>query len=146
MTKRPHMSAGFTLIELLVVLGIVGLTLAAVVGARPRTTAVRLSVTARAIAATLQMARAQAISSSNETVFRIDTKARQFGVGRVMHALPQDMAVAITIADTERVQDSGGVRFYPDGQSSGGEIVLSLDGRKSRIGVNWLTGEPRLSP
>jgi general secretion pathway protein H len=146
MTKRLQMSAGFTLVELLVVLGIVGLTLAAVVGARPKTSAVRLAVTARAIAATLQLARAQAISSNTETRFRIDTQTRQFGVGRVMHTLPQGMAVAMTIADTERVKDSGGLRFYPDGQSSGGEILLSFDGRASRVTVNWLTGEPQLSP
>jgi general secretion pathway protein H len=48
-------------------------------------------------------------------------------------------------AESERVGDSGGMRFYPDGQSSGGEIVLALEGRASRIAVNWLTGEPRLS-
>jgi general secretion pathway protein H len=56
------------------------------------------------------------------------------------------MAVALTIAEPERAQDSGGLRFYPDGQSSGGEIILALDGHISRIAVNWLTGEARLSP
>jgi general secretion pathway protein H len=146
MTNRTHPSAGFTLVELLVVLGIVGLTLAVVVGSKPKTSAVRLAVTARAMASALQLARAQAISGSTETVFRIDTQTRQFGVGREMHALPQGITVALTIADTERAQGSAGFRFYPDGQSSGGELLLSLDGRASRIVVNWLTGEPRLSP
>ena len=52
----------------------------------------------------------------------------------------------MTIAEPERMRDVGGIRFYPDGQSSGGDIVLSLDGRSSRIIVNWLTGEARLGP
>jgi general secretion pathway protein H len=54
------------------------------------------------------------------------------------------MSVALTVAETERRGDVGGLRFYPDGQSSGGEIVLALDGWSSRIFVNWLTGEARV--
>ena len=55
------------------------------------------------------------------------------------------LAVAAQLgAWTERSGDLGGIRFYPDGQSSGGEIALTLDGRSARIAVNWLTGEPRL--
>ena len=54
------------------------------------------------------------------------------------------MVAAVVVAETERSGDVGGIRFYPDGQSSGGEIALTLDGRSARIAVNWLTGEPRL--
>jgi general secretion pathway protein H len=85
------------------------------------------------------------MASNAETVVRIDVERRQFGVAGSMHALPRGMTVAMTVAETERIADSGGMRFYPDGQSSGGEIVLMLEGRASRIAVNWLTGEPRLS-
>jgi general secretion pathway protein H len=85
------------------------------------------------------------MSTNAETVVRIDTQKRLFGQARSMHALPRGMTVAMTVAETERAGDSGGMRFYPDGQSSGGEIVLTLDGRASRIAVNWLTGEPQLS-
>ena len=143
--KPRGKSAGFTLVELLVVMGIMGLILAAVLAAKPKTAAARVAVTARAIAATLQLARAQAMASNVEMVIRIDTQKARFGVAGSMHALPRGMTVAMTVAETERIADSGGMRFYPDGQSSGGEIVLKLDGRTSRIAVNWLTGEPQLS-
>jgi general secretion pathway protein H len=63
-----------------------------------------------------------------------------------MHTLPRGMIAAVTVAETERFGDRGGIRFYPDGQSSGGEIALTLEGRQARIAVNWLTGEPRLMP
>jgi general secretion pathway protein H len=145
MKLAAKQSAGFALIELLVVMGITGLILAAVLAAKPKTAATRVAVAARAVAATLQLARAQAMASNAETVVRIDTERRHFGVAGSMHALPRGMTVAMTVAETERVADSGGIRFYPDGQSSGGEIVLKLDGRASRIAVNWLTGEPQLS-
>ena len=143
--KRRARSAGFTLVELLVVMGIVGLILAVVLSAKPKTAAARVAVAARAVAATLQLARTQAMATNTETVVRIDTQSRQFGLPGSMHALPRGMTVAMTVAETERIEGSGGMRFYPDGQSSGGEIVLMLDGRASRIAVNWLTGEPQLS-
>jgi general secretion pathway protein H len=143
--KLRGKSAGFTLVELLVVMGIMGLILTGVLAAKPKTAATRVAVAAREVAATLQLARTQAMASNAETVVRIDVERRQFGVAGSMHALPRGMTVAMTVAETERIADSGGMRFYPDGQSSGGEIVLMLEGRASRIAVNWLTGEPRLS-
>jgi general secretion pathway protein H len=133
------------LVELLVVIGIIGLILATVLSAKPKTAATRVAVAARAIATTLQLARAQAMASNVETVVRIDTEKRQFGIAGSMHALPRGMTVAMTVAETERIEESGGVRFYPDGQSSGAEILLMLEGRASHIAVNWLTGEARLS-
>jgi general secretion pathway protein H len=143
--KRLARSAGFTLLELLVVMGILGLILAVVLSAKPKTAAARVAVAGRAVAATLQLARTQAMATNTETVVRIDPQSRQFGLLGSMHALPRGMTVAMTVAETERIEGSGGMRFYPDGQSSGGEIVLMLDGRASRIAVNWLTGEPQLS-
>jgi len=143
MKRSAKQSAGFTLVELLVVMGIMGLILAAVISAKPKTAATRVAVAARAVAATLQLARAQAMASNTETIVRIDTQNKQFGMARSMHSLPRGMTVAMTVAETERIGDSGGMRFYPDGQSSGGEIVLMLEGRAARIAVNWLTGEPQ---
>ncbi len=146
MTARSaKSSAGFTLVELLVVLGITALVLAAVLMARPKAVSTRVAIAARAVASTLHLARAQAMASNAETVFRIDMQKQLFGLPRSMHALPRGMTVAMTVADTERVGDSGGIRFFPDGQSSGGEIALTLDGQSARIAVNWLTGEPQLS-
>jgi general secretion pathway protein H len=145
MKRRAKPSAGFTLVELLVVMGIMGLVLATVLAAKPKTAAARVAIAARAVASTLQLARAQAMAANAETVVRIDAQKRQFGPARTMHSLPSGMTVAMTVAENERFGGSGGVRFYPDGQSSGGEIVLMLDGRASRVAVNWLTGEPKVS-
>jgi general secretion pathway protein H len=145
MKYKLKFSAGFTLVEFIVVMGIIGLVLAVVLSAKPKTAAARVTVAARAVAATLQLARAQAMANNRDVVVRIDAQQGQFGLEGSMHALPRGMSIAMTVAETERIGDSGGMRYYPDGQSSGGEIVLMLDGRASRIVVNWLTGEPQLS-
>jgi general secretion pathway protein H len=146
MKRGTRTSAGFTLVELVVVLAIMALVLATVVRTKPKSVAIRVAVTAHAISSSLQLARAQAMASNTETIFRIDTNTLEFGTGGRMRPLPKELTVVMTIAETERVRNSGGIRFYPDGQSSGGDIVLSLDGLKSHIGVNWLTGEARLGP
>ncbi|MBR0697763.1 GspH/FimT family pseudopilin [Bradyrhizobium lablabi] len=130
--------------ELLVVMGVVGLILAAAIAARPKAAATRVAVAARAIAATMQLARANAMASNMETVVRIDTRSGRFGPPGSMHSLPRGMQIALTVADAERAGDTGGIRFYPDGQSSGGVIALTLDKSSAGVAVNWLTGEPRL--
>ena len=146
MIRPATSSSGFTLVELLVVIGIMGLVLSTVLAARPKTAAIRVAVAGRTVATALQLARAQAMSGNVETLFRIDTRNRQFGLAGSMHAVPRGMTVVMNVAESERVGDSGGMRFYPDGQSSGGEIMLSLEGQATRIVVNWLTGEARLLP
>lgn len=145
MRPRASSSAGFTVIELLVVLGILGLILATVLSARPRAATARVNAAARSIASTLQLARARAIATNADTVVRIDTVKHEFGIPSAMHRLPNGMTVALTIAENERVGNSGGIRYFPDGQSSGGEILLTLEARTARIAVNWLTGEPRVT-
>ena len=145
MMRFARSSAGFTLTELLVVMGLMALVLVVVLNAKPKAAATRVAITARAMAATLQLARAQAMAGNTETLFQVDVDKLQFGLPRSMHALPKGMAVAITVADTEHAANLGGIRFFPDGQSSGGEISLSLEGRSARIAVNWLTGESRLN-
>ena len=137
---------GFTLVELLVVLGLIGLIFAVVMAARPKTSAMRLKTEARTMIGELAKARAAAMNSNEETVFAVDPERHLVSVGHnTPRRLPSGMSVALTIAANERSERGGGLRFYPDGQSSGGDIVLAFSGQQSRISVNWLTGQPRLN-
>lgn len=141
---RGTRTAGFTLIEMLVVMGLLSLVFAVVIMARPKTLQLRLQSEARSIMTELASARSQAIATNRETEVWIDTERGRITRSHVVHDLPRGMTVAMTVANTERSGQSGGLRFFPDGQSSGGEIAIALDGRTSRISVNWLTGQPRL--
>lgn len=141
MRRAVLASAGFSLIETLVVLSIMALVSAAILAAKPRTAAARVNAEARSIAASLQLARSRARARNEETVVGIDTQNGRFGTADAMRQLPDGMELSLTVAASERHGAVGGVRFYPDGRSSGGEILISYRGRAERIVVNWFTGD-----
>lgn len=41
---------------------------------------------------------------------------------------------------------SGAIRFFPDGISTGGRIILEHDGSGWQIGAQWLTGRIETAP
>ena len=43
-------------------------------------------------------------------------------------------------------ENAGGIRFFPDGSSTGGSVLLSVDERKWYVTVGWLTGEISQDP
>jgi general secretion pathway protein H len=140
---RRHV-AGFTLLELLVVLGIVGVVLGTMIIARPNASGTRVDAVARTVLATLRLARAQAIERNTEIEVLIDPQTHMVGSPQGKWQLPDGVYVVLTFAESEKRGAAGGLRFYPDGQSSGGEISLALGGRNARLTVSWLTGEARI--
>lgn len=141
---------GFTLLELLVVLGLATLLLAVVppliTSALP---GVELKSSARRIAAGLRLAREEAVRSGRDVAFTLDLERRSFEVegGYRPVALPKALKLKLVAAESEMLAEGvGAVRFYPDGSSTGGRIVVSLDNSGWQVGVQWLTGRIRLAP
>src|SRR6266496_107630 len=141
MTHRASAASGFTLLELLVVLAIVSVVLGTMVLARPSAAGARVNAAARGVVATLRLARAEAMARNTETTVSVDPEAGVIAFSRGKWQLPRGAQVTLTFAETERTAAGGSLRFYPDGQSSGGEISLQLEGRLARVTVSWLTGE-----
>lgn len=135
---------GFTLVELLVVLAIMGLAYAVVPplisGAR---TSAELKGTARQLAAGLRKARNFAVTQRIEATLTLDVNRRVFNVtgDTRTYALPAAIDFKIVAAQQDvREGETGAIRFYPDGSSSGGRLTLSAGGAKYDVDVNWLTG------
>ncbi|AGA88924.1 general secretion pathway protein H [Thioflavicoccus mobilis 8321] len=146
---RPRVR-GFTLIELLVVLALMGAILAItppLIGkALP---GVELKAAARRTAAGLRLARAEAIRSGRDAAFILDVEAHRFRVDGDYRAgqIPADIALRVQVAERETsADDVGAIRFFPDGSSTGGVVVLARDDRGYEVGVNWLTGRIRMVP
>lgn len=110
---------------------------------------VELKASARRVAAGLRLAREEAIRSGRDIAFTLDIEARTYRVdGGFREAkLADGLALKLEAAATEMLGDhAGSVRFFPDGSSTGGRIILSHDDRGYQVGVKWLTGRIEMAP
>lgn len=150
MHGHARRSRGFTLIELMVVLvilaGVVGvLTLrfdGALAGMETRSAA-------RDVASALRYARGRAIAGQQETGVAIEVEAREYRLLGLdeerRHALGDRIAIDLLTDRTSLLSDNeGAIRFFPDGSSTGGEIILASEAGRYAITIDWLTGRVRI--
>ena len=135
---------GFTLVELMVVLVIISLMLALVGTSISRSiSGAEMRESARKVAASLRYTRTKAILSKSEQVFTLDTETGAYqAADRPPEELPEGMNAELNTARSELTSETaGGIRFYPDGGSTGGNVRLEANGRVYQVNVTWLTGE-----
>lgn len=135
---------GFTLLELLLVLLLLGLVYG-LAGPMLSSGSAGLDMKAatRQLAAGLKKARGIAITERQEASLTIDVNARTFSVSGDprIYALSRRLEVALYTAQSELSRDQvGGIRFFPDGSSTGGRITVSLAASKQTVDVDWVTG------
>ena len=128
----------------MVVLVIVSLMLALVGTSISRNVSgAEMRTAARKVTASLRYTRTRAILSKSEQVFLLDTETRTYtAADRESETLPEGMNVELNTARSELTSETaGGIRFYPDGGSTGGNVRLEANGRVYKVNVAWLTGE-----
>jgi general secretion pathway protein H len=138
--------SGFTLVEMLVVMTIMALVATIAVPPlthRPETLV--LETAARDLAGALRLTRATAIAQNIDIALDIDVDRHTFQSSAIrLQSFAPGIVTELKVAEPERVTSShGAFRFFPDGSSTGGDIVLRLRDMETRICVNWLTGEAR---
>lgn len=149
MGRRQKLSwagqAGFTLIELLVVVVIMVMAYS-LVGplVSSGVSSTELKASARQLAAGLRKARSEAVSRRHETTLTVDVEARRFQLSGDprLYRLPKDIQIQLFTAQSELLNtNTGAIRFFPDGGSTGGRITVTAQKRQYAVDVNWLTGQ-----
>ncbi len=139
---------GVTLIELLLVIGLIAaataLAASVVTAGLPGQ---QLRGAAREVAAQLRYTRAQAIVTGKAQMFTIDAQTREWQAPNRRHGvLPKVVKIVATVARSEQPkQGVAGVRFFPEGASTGGRIMLQHERAGWQLDVDWLTGEVTLA-
>jgi general secretion pathway protein H len=133
---------GFTLIELLVVLAIGAFLTALVV---PRLTgatqkaAVRSA--ARELEAALRATRSTAMAQGHAQALILNTASGAFQEGAHTGRLPGGVHLALTTTTGDRLEgETGRIRFFPDGTSTGGGIDVWSGSDRNQVLVDWLSG------
>ena len=143
--KRTYQSRAFTLIELLLVIVVIAMAVAVVapnIGSGNQTAS--LNATAREIASALRFARGHALTHRKEAVFLVNLEENSYQLTdkKKVFKMTKDIAVILDVAQSQIIDEGhGGIRFFPDGSSTGGRITLELGENKRQIDVNWLTGQ-----
>ncbi|HAI59146.1 MAG TPA: type II secretion system protein GspH [Xanthomonadaceae bacterium] len=168
--KRAMRAAGFTLIEALVVVALMATAFAlfagTLLGALPGQ---QLRAASGQLAAEMRATRARAIATGIDQSFVIDTRTRAWRSGasdtfveafapspgtmpgasgggvRRQGQLADTLALGATVAREEQPGPGiAAIRFFADGSSTGGRVVVRRGDAAWRVDVHWLTGAVRV--
>jgi len=135
MAKAQH---GFTLLEMLVVIVLISIAAGLVgFGLQQGLRAAKERQAVGQIVEALRSTRARAIvnGTTESTVFDLRNLSVQ-APGRPKRHWPAGLQVTLHTAE----QAGSSVAFYPDGSSTGGNLLLANGSRRWRIDIGWLTG------
>ena len=143
-----HRQAGFTVIELIAVFAVLVIVSGVIISAIPdRRSASNLKAVALQITEKLQDARADAINRQKQNIVIFDAGRHIVNLGHNRQALrlDRDISIRLEMADSERrAARVSGIRFFPNGSSTGGTLLLKRNGQTFEIRVNWLNGRVML--
>ena len=138
--SRPHsrigsIDAGFTLLEAALALAVLGLIVALALPRALPNSSTSLRIKAFEIAAPMRTDRNTALRTGHtvETIVNLAGRFLQSGASGSFVTLPDHLAIRLT------TQIPNDFRFYPNGTSSGGEIILGGSSATVSVHVDSLT-------
>lgn len=140
---RNSRLCGFTMVELLVAIAIVGMLMAVTVPGSIRFyESMQYRQSVRDVLTTLGTARHRAIDLGQIQDVQIDPFSKQLILNDEVSQLPSGIELSVTTAAEVNRVGRAVIRFYPQGGSSGGDIVIETPARSRgvKISVDWLMG------
>lgn len=138
-------SRGFSLIELVAVLALIAIVVTTLAfGLSRGLQGTKVRAASRDVAAAMRYTRGQAIIKREERSLQFNLDDKSYTApGRATVKLPEEMDLHLLTARGELAEGerSGGIRFFPDGSSTGGRVRLVSGAREWVVNVAWLTGE-----
>ena len=139
-------SQGFSLLELMIVLVLAGLLSGVIVSSMSKGPVLRQAV--YEISNNLRHARNLALIQQREIVWKIDINQKKYGFDELNTGkasknkqLASDFSLNVDSALSESsTKFLAGIRFFPDGSSTGGKINLMYKKQGYSINVEWITG------
>lgn len=134
---------GFTLFEVLVVLAIIGLLTAMIAPVLFRGMAgTQARTIAYEVAAALRQARGEAVAENADVAVMFDLDRKAYAVERARaRVLPEGIGMELYAAAAEQLDAAtGGIRFFPDGSATGGQVTIGDGLARYQVDVDWLTG------
>ncbi|EIJ35959.1 general secretion pathway protein H [Thiothrix nivea DSM 5205] len=140
---RGGKNTGFTLLEVLIVLVIGGLLMGVVATSLSEGPVLRKS--SREVAASLRHARAMAVMRQQPALWKMNIKDKHFwiegGEPNSERTFSAGITAKINTTSSEvNSADQGGIRFFPDGSSTGGSVELTYNQQTYKVNVEWVTG------
>jgi general secretion pathway protein H len=138
---KPDSTSGFTLLELMVALAIAAALFAIFIPSfRPNGNG-QLASSAHAVANALRLSRMRAIASNRPDAFVVDTQSGAYRIENRSYRLPSGIRVGLyTTSGATAGPTLGAIRFFPDGSSTGGGVLLESDQAGYDVLIDWLTG------
>jgi general secretion pathway protein H len=132
---------GFTLFELLVVIAILALLSALLPHLTRKNPGFNVRAAARALGADLRLLRNEAVRTANPTELVIKGNAYTLSFEKGTRFGPNGVSFRYVASEPDLLQrPADRLKFYDDGSSSGGQIIVQAGKIHSIVEVNWLDG------
>lgn len=148
-TGEGRGARGFTLLETLAALAVIAvIAMLAQPQLRNAAPGFALRAAAESFQADLRRARAAALREMRDATLTVDLGRGVWiddASGRT-GAFPPEAGLTLVTARQERLADDlGRIRFFADGGSTGGEVVIRRGGDAVEVSVDWLDGRTRVT-